>query len=385
MTSPLGYMIQAQGVSDRAALLAHLQAVQPTTLTVMDDYQLAVQIRNMLLRCIVVYRSSTFEPAPDYSNEAIRNWLSAFPDKRIVLMINCEAGFDSSRVSMWVRFITIASGLGYKLCVGNISSGSVKCGQGADVNEWLTVGAPLLRAFVTNPGHYLAFHEYTFPFAWSVSNGAFGEPNHPPSQLNWTLPQWHIGRNVQGIQAACKTLNIAPPQCIVTECLIDTMNDISTNKDSPFYGMKADGYKTLSDYWNKVYPGQDHGDVLADNQIWAWEKAYAPCGFVVGVHVYCWGDASGGAQKWYNYRVDDNPRYLQRMEAYTAAAQPVAPTLPPVVTPPPVTNPPDNSVAIKALIEEILNQLATVKLDMVNLTESVLKLEQKTEQLGTLK
>lgn len=327
MTNPIGYLIQAQNLPDKTALLDHLQQIKPATVSVLDDYALCVQIQNLLPACVVVYRDYNFEPLPSYSEATFLSCLARLSDRRIVLMVNCEQGFDSDRVDMWVRMMATASKRGYRLCVGNVSSGSVKCGQGNDPNEWFTIGEPLLRAFKEYPEHYLGFHEYTLPFAWSVSNGTYGDPQHPPNVLDWTKPQWHIGRNVQGITTACAALKIAPPKCIVTECLFDTMNDVVTH-----FGMKADGWKTLQAKWTEWYPLKPSGDVLADQHQWAWEKAYAPCGFVVGMHVYTWNSAS---DRWHNYRVDDNPEYLKRMVAYHPA-----PPIPAPLPPPPLPIPP---------------------------------------------
>lgn len=377
MINPIGYLIQAQNLPDRQALLYHLAKANPTTVSILDDYALCVQIKNLLPDCIVVHRDYNFEPAYGYSDNTFHSFLNNLPDKRIVLMVNCEQGFDSTRVTMWVRLMELAHDRGYRLCVGNASSGSVKCGQGDDPNEWLTIGSPLLDAFVTYPEHFLGFHEYTLPFAWGVSNGTYGDPQHPPNVLDWTKPQWHIGRNVQGIAAACAALKIAPPKCIVTEGVFDSMNDIVEH-----FGMKADGWKTLQLKWAEWYPLEHSGNVLADQHQWAWEKAYAPCGFVVGIHVFTWGSAS---DKWHNYRVDDNPKYLKRMEVYRPFAvgipTPAPIPVPPVVLPPkpPETAQPTPRVltmaqimAFKAWREELQEAVDTYQARIV-LIDSVLK------------
>lgn len=322
MPNPIGLFIQAQGVGDKAALIEHCRKADYATVSVMDDFELCRQIKNALPDCVVVYRDSTFKPLPSLNyDQMFRKFISGIQsqDKRIVLMVNCEDGFSADHCAMWTWMMQNADG--WKLCVGNPSSGSVKSGQGDDPNDWLNAGKGLLRALNDHPGNVVGFHEYTLPFAWAVSNGEYGSPYYAPNELDWSKPQWHIGRNVQGIQAACKALGIKPPQCIVTEGLIDTMNDVVAH-----FGLKADGYRQLENQWMQWY-GKDSGDVLADMHIWAWEKVYAPCKFVIGTHTFCYSDTA--AQLWTNYRVDNNPRYLARMESYRPnAPAPIEPPKP---------------------------------------------------------
>jgi len=346
--NPIGLFIMGQGVSgaQRTTLLDHVTKANYKTVSVLDDFGLCVEIKNRLPDCVVIYRSSDFEPK---AGPLAVNYLITFlngiqaQDKRIVVMVNCEQGFDLDRVAMWSDMVIQADKMGWKLCVGNVSSGSVKCGQGSDQNDWFIMGARLLQTLAAHKGHYLGWHEYTFPFPWSVSNGEFGTPDKPPDKIDWTKPQYHIGRNVQGIQNACKALKIDYPQCIATETLIDTMGDITAH-----FGYKADGYKTLTSKWAEWFPGKDRGDVLADFHIWVWEHVYAPAGFVIGTHTYCYGNAGNNPQ-WADYQVDNDAHYLTRMESYRSIPAPVvlpAPA-PPIVTPPPVeAKPPEPPVIV---------------------------------------
>lgn len=327
MTNPIGLMIQAQGLggSQRTALLNHVTKAQYTTVTVMDDFQLCRDIKDRLPSCVVVFRSSTYEPVP--SPNAVQGLLDFLngiqsQDKRIVIMINCENGYSVDHVNMWLDFILAAHGMGWRLCVGNVSSGSVKSGQGNDQNEWINA-IPLFKVMASHPGHYLGFHDYSYPYPWAVSNGAWGEPNNPPAAIDWTKPQWHIGRNLQGIKAACQPINCPLPQMIVTEGVIDNMGDIES-----YFGYKGDGYRLLAGKYSEWYPGKDIGDVLADFHQWTWEKVYQPFGNVIGMHIYCYGDASG-INRWANYRVDNNPRYLERMEQYAEQSAYHTPIPPP--------------------------------------------------------
>lgn len=343
MTSnPVSLFVMAQGINQIAAL-DHIVKANYATISVLDDFEFCRKIKDALPQCVVVFRSSTFSPAPGPDAiPTLTRFLDGIQsqDKRIVVMVSCENGFSADYCNMWADFIVTADPRGWKLCVGNVSSGSVKCGQGSDPNDWLNMGTRLLKVLAVFKGHYLGWHDYTFPYPWAVSNGDYGLPDKPPDKIDWAKAQYHIGRNVQGIQNACKALNIAPPHCIATETLIDTMGDIVAH-----FGYKADGYKQLTDKWREWFPTKDRGDVLADFHIWAWEHVYAPVGFVIGMHTYCYGN-TGNNPQWEPYRVDNEPRYIARMETYRSLAN-TPPPAPPVVQPPapivipPVPPPPD--------------------------------------------
>jgi hypothetical protein len=92
MGNPIGLHIQAQGVPDKNALLTHIAASQYTTVTVMDDFGLAMQIKNMVPSCVVVYRASDWEPSPGADAvPSLKRFLGSITqDKRIVIMVNCE-------------------------------------------------------------------------------------------------------------------------------------------------------------------------------------------------------------------------------------------------------------------------------------------------------
>lgn len=313
MSNPIGLHIQAQNFTEqqKRLLYAHCAKAQYTTVTVMDNYDVAMDLVTIMPNCVVVFRDSNYEPSPKDPGDFVW-WLNAHnkPDPRsnkIVLMINCEQGFGVDRVEMWAWMIRKAKEHGRILCVGNTSAGTPQ------PEDWL-LAKPLFVA-LAECGGYLAVHEYSYPYPWATTNGAnpVGREHEWP-KVDWSKPQYHIGRLV-AIPRACKVLNVPCPPLIVTEGFIDNMGDIER-----LFGYKGDGWQMLAERWTTLfYKGRNAGDILADYHIWSWEEVYALLGCVIGTHVYTYGDANGW--RWRNYRVDETPSYLKRMQEYHPIGQ----------------------------------------------------------------
>jgi hypothetical protein len=315
MSNPIGLHIQAQNFTpeQKRVLYDHCRRAQYTTCTVMDNYDVAMDLTDVLPKCVVVYRDSNYEPSPENPGD-FHWWLKAHSStdprsNKVILMVNCEQGFSAARCAMWAWMIREAKKVGRLLCVGNTSSGTPQAGTSSDEpNDWL-LAKPVFKA-IRDCGGYLSVHEYTGFFTWSNVNGLSPVDNYQnkPTAIDWTKPLYHLGRLI-AIPRACQELNLPVPPVIITEGFIDNMADIEH-----WFGVKSDGWQLLIWWWAKMFPGIDPEDFLADNHIWAWEKIYASLGFVIGVHIYCYGDANG--TRWRYYRVDQSPRYLARMENY---------------------------------------------------------------------
>lgn len=413
MRNPIGLHAQAQSKDfNRTAFLRHAKAANYTTCTVLDDLTLAIDLAKQGMP-YPVFRSYAWEPQPDGNTpEAGRAagdnafgqlvaWRKTHPgSENVLFMVNCERGFGLGVSWMYVRLIQrcateVSPPIG--LVVGNWASGAVKCGQAGEPNAWIDAGEPLLRALekygnVRLPNGSKAFvlgvHEYTAIHAWIASNGGRHQ-NTPlwkdrPLAIDWSLPQWHLGRMAQGVMKACQHFKIAEyPAMMVTECLFDTMNDVIDRlgvlKLAPGYD-KPRGWRSLVPQWKEWYPGRDPAAVLADMHIWTWETIYAPLGFVIGAHTYSYGNTG----TWESFQVDkpDGAAYLSRMETYRPATSPTLPPqtppipdppAPPVVIPPPPESPPEpppgEQVAALLLALELSN--ATLVAAMNQLQETI--------------
>lgn len=347
--NPCGLFIQGQGMGDgeMAGMVEHIFRANYSTVSVFNNFGLCSRIKDRVPDCDVVYRSTGGEPSPSGDN---KKWMSDYirntpPDKRIRLMVNCENGFTPDRVKMNIDFIDVANNEGWKLCVANTGSGTVKSGQlrgdgSHEINEWLTIGAPLLKKLAENPEQGLGWHNYTSVFAWIVSNGTYMFQKHDKKPvIDWKLAQWHMGRDLQGINAACDELKIITPLQFGTEWWVDQMNDIQLNVDNPYHQYKSNRWRNLIDPWRTLYPGQDAEDILADHSYWLWDNIFGKYGRgrVVGMHFFTALSTALSQNEWAGDDVANAPKFLARQEAYHPAVSPPI-DLPPV-DPPPTTPP----------------------------------------------
>lgn len=341
--NPCGVFIQGQGMGggEIAATVDHIQRANYSTVSVMNNFGLCQQIKDRVPDCDVVFRDSGFEPSPNGDNKkVISNWFKVVPqDKRIRLMVNCENGFTASRVKMAVDHINAANDAGWKLCVSNTGSGTIRCGQlkgdgTHEINEWLTIGAPLLHTLAENPEQGLGYHNYTSVFAWIVSNGTYTFQKHDqPPVIDWELAQWHMGRDLQGITAACDKLEIILPLQFVTECWVDQMNDIQENTSNPYHLNRSNRWRNLISTWSQLYPGQQPEDILADQFYWTWDNIFAKFGRgrIAGLHFFTWLSSALSQNEWKDDDVANAPIFLKRQEKY----RPALPVPPPTPVPPP--------------------------------------------------
>lgn len=342
--NPCGLHIQAQAPNvDRSKLIAHLRAANYGTVTILDDYKLAMELTDILPGAVIVHRAfEEPEPGPprgasadvikkhavDYfQSKKAKEWGANDPRaKKVILNVNCECDWSRERCDWYAYMIEEAARFDIGLVVGNWAAGVIKSGMGSDPNAWLTDAELLLRTIAKyrdRNKYFIGLHEYSTFYVWAVMNGLAPERKdgwkfeNAPKQIDWNQPQWHIGRCI-GLVRACEKFGIAKAPILITECSLDDMQDISKRmpvKLAPGYSAPR-GWRSLVPQWAEWYPGRDPGEIYADMNIWVWEKVYKPLGCVVGSHAYCYGDASGDKHLWKSFLVEDSPGYLQRMEKY---------------------------------------------------------------------
>jgi hypothetical protein len=373
--NPCSIFIQGQGMGDgeMATTVEHIFRANYSTVSVMDNFGLCSRVKDRVTDCDVMYRDSGFEPGPNSDNKkVIADWFKILPqDKRIRLMVNCENGFSKDRVKMAVDHLQVADDTGWRLGVLNIGSGTVRSGQlkgdkTHEVNEWLTIGAPLLQYLATRLHQAVCYHNYTSVFAHIVSNGTYTFQKHDqPPVIDWELAQWHMGRDLQGINAACDELKIETPTQIITECWVDQMNDIQENVSNPYHLFKSNRWRNLIETWKTLYPGRHAEDILADQFYWIWENIFAKYGRgkVVGMHFFTWLSTALSQNMWKDDDVANAPTFLARQEKYRPALtqQPPAPPPPPPIEPvPPPFVPSGLSEAEAARIASLNSELARI-------------------------
>lgn len=356
MANPIGLHIQAQdGRIDRFKLYGHIHEARYATVTVLDNFDVAAQIAHDLPECIILLRyykveewNPDKETAVEHFHRRRPEWqpiIDAGLQDHIALCIDCESPVTQQRCDGYADMIEEAVKVGVGLAVGGNSSGSVLSGWG-EPNGWYTIGRRLLitlSKYKHLKRYFIRHHHYTTYYMWAVSNGL--APSHEnarwekrPAKIDWSLPQWHIGRDCYGIMKTCDALGIAYPWTIIDECGLDDMADIQGRiPNVKLDGSdKAGGWHTLETQLHEWY-GIESGEAYANMLIWAWEIVYKPLGFVIGMHVFTYGDASPvEIRRFEKFRVDNAPAYLRRMETYSQTEAPApAPEPQPIPVPVP--------------------------------------------------
>lgn len=378
--NPCGVFIQAQGMGggEMQSTVDHIAAANYSTVSIMDNFELCVRVKDRVPDCDVVYRDSEFEPSPAADNKkVIGEWFRKKPDvqrdRRIRLMVNCENGFSADRVKMAVDQIQAADTEGRTLCVMNVGAGTVKSGQlrgdgSREENQWLTIGAPLLECLSARPHQVLGVHNYTSVFAWIVSNGTYSFGSHQVKpKIDWKLAQWHLGRELQGIVEACspKNLDLDLASMMITECWVDQMNDIQNNPGNPYHAIQSSRWRNLIPVWGGMYPGRHAEDVLADQLYWQWENIFAVYGNVIGMHFFTWLSTALSQGIWRDDDVANAPTFLKRQVAYR----------PDVIAQPPPTEPEEPTdpkpPTDRELLLQIQQQLDIVDRNVTQLTAPI--------------
>lgn len=334
--NPIGVVALPQGRGfNRDSFLRHVRESNMKCAVVLDDLQLCKDLHIPY----PIYRSYTFEPNPGNSPETALasaknavNFIASQPGySEVIWHINNEPDVTNLRFNMYAFMMEEIGDrkLPIRCVFGNFASGSVRCGQGTDENEWITKAEMFLFSLETYTQHFIGVHEYTSYYPWYVSDGGKYMSNttwkNRPTKLDWSLPQWHLGRNSQGIAEACAHHGVKLPRMLVTEALIDRMNDVVRERE-------LNGYKTYRDRWAVQFPEYSLGELYSEFLIWAWETIYVQSPVPVeAVATFCYGNTGN----WDNYDVAPDPAYLRGMEEYRYAP-PEAPVPQPA---PDISNP----------------------------------------------
>jgi hypothetical protein len=156
------------------------------------------------------------------------------------------------------------------------------------------------------------------------------------------------------------------PRIVITEHGCDDLGDIKAWLETleKTNGQSIRGWRTLDRQWT-IWYGEDNQ--LTYYKMLTYLDAAVYAGSPVEAQlIFCWGDSGG----WNNFRVDNAPEFLRRLEMYSGAVTP---------PPPPVEPPQPGSVldiaALLALVEDVENDLtgAIGKIDNIHITLQQIK------------
>ena len=383
LKNPLGLHIQDMDVVAKhtpgdSFYVDYARTSQLTTVTVLNNPKRASRLQNEAGVPYVVYREYKWEPAPpDRADEqtskdnafnvyqSARNLRLHVGNENVHLNVNCEQSFSPARFKMYTEMIRWAMRLEPKnpvgMVFGNAAIGTINSGFWGQPNDW---EHPWLLEFLKTMDEYrqvrlpsgsyafvLGVHNYTALYPWIAVNGG-GHRVHNWSEgskflldkahIDWALPQDHLGREYQGIRYALgyqwdDSLRlwrwnsigwpqpIEPPWYIVTESLIDGLNDTRWlhAADMSFEGKYREpvGYNSLEKTWARQdwFPGDSKGTTLAKFEEWAWQVVHGPTGYCIGTQTFCAGDTGG----WDSHNVASGGQpdkdYFNRVGSYRYA------------------------------------------------------------------
>ncbi len=293
MGFPLSWNIDAEDLrpwlkdNDYAGLKAHLQAVNPTVVLVMNGLWLAVRIKNEWLPdCIVIHR--------DYSIHEGGEWLVRYPramveqwkregHKEIVRYLTNEPGVDIAHALAFAareaETMKLAREAGFTVVALNTSVGTPE-------PELIEIGRfDVLLIAAVEYEHYLGCHEYyTLCLPASLmgdeallDKNALQPANWPREKITVDTPGIHyLFRSVRFV-TRCKQLGIGIPKFIHTEFGYDdirnagngdVITDLRERYGMPRYNNDMRGVNTHEKIWNDYYPGVEYNQVIRQQLQW---------------------------------------------------------------------------------------------------------------------
>lgn len=320
----LSYNIHGQHVRNKPRLLAHLRALTPAWVLIMDNLDLAREIKTALPVTNVIFRAWPDDDvhrrisAQDWVNQKI----AAIGGADVWCYTTNEPGFSDEVLTWTNAVIELAAARGLKLVVGNFSSGT------PNAEDWHRPAARRLlqlcdqhRASVV-----LGLHEYACGVITSGIVGgvpSFIQPaTWPPDVTNVVC--WHVGRVRLLLQALdWMTVGIRPPRIVITEFGFDDMSDVKAWSDTlirtpPYTNIR--GWRSLWNQWRAWWPGWTPQKAYVEQMHYADKVLYAGTP-VEGLLLFSWGASS---QAWEQFDMEDATEAQALMEQ-----QAVTPTTPP--------------------------------------------------------
>lgn len=309
MQSPICYNINAQGVRDKARLLAHLKRLNPAWVLVMDGVGLAAEIKRLLPGTNVIHRAWPDDGVPTADAAAwVAQRKAEFGGADLWAYTTNEPPATPALFDWHVQAMTEARKVGLKLLVCNFAAGqpnAVEWGRGHD----------MLRLLAAYPELFaLGLHEYACAFALSGAPGfeALIPTDKWPVNPRALGNLYHCGR-FQFLMDFCRDQEMRPPRIVVTEAGFDDLNDVAAWRNTlrvtpPYTGIR--GWKTLPDQWRAWWPGWDAQRAYGQQLDYLWRALYeySP---VEALLLFTWSSAD----KWQQFDVSEAGELQAYLEA----------------------------------------------------------------------
>lgn len=361
-------------VPDTAVLEKHIDALKPRWLLGKDNLAYIAGIALKHPSTSVIHRDWQQYQGDDDLPRRITPaaWLST---QRALGFLNVwryccnESGFNDD-VLAWINEVIEINAKHpqpLKLVIGNWSAGT------PNKEDWKRPQAVKLLQYLNRYRDWmvLGLHDY---FAAVPTSGFYGgypsnaniasSPSDAPGSKGLNLipmDKWpkdtraitlfHCGRWRFMLQV-CDELSIPYPRIVITEHGTDDLGDIKAwletlQKTAPYTSIR--GWRSLQQQWGNWFGG--NAELTYYNMLTYLDAAVYAGSPVEAQLIFCWGDSGG----WEQFRVDNAPELLRRLEMYAGTT-----------TPPPIPTPPDeppqpgsvlDKAALLAMVEDVDNDV----------------------------
>lgn len=295
----ISYNINGGAARSVTDLKNHLQKINPTTLLVMDNFNMALEFKAMFPNCIVIHRDYNHHEGWEWKNRSVQDILNVWHSQghpEIVRYSTNEPTWDNGRpghtlkdyLNTEVELMRKAREQGYTVAVGNFSVGKFQY-------EDVASGAydNYLRS-IHEYRHYGASHEYmTGVLPASLMQGypdilfnreSVKKTNWPsaPDSGKWWIRRydWFLDR--------CDEIGVPRHKVILTEFGWDTADPALISKFQPWKTSNYDiprGFAGLQKYWNWLWPAWTYEQAIVEQLAWA-ERIY-PSDYI-GLQLFAW-------------------------------------------------------------------------------------------------
>jgi hypothetical protein len=346
LTSRISFNVHGSNVTNPGRLKYVVTELQPAALLVLDNLDLARELKVLVPNCNVIYRHYGSNGDGDLHKQmSPQDWINtrkADSYGGIRLHVMNEPSFDQSVITWLTELLRLAAPLRLPLIIGNWAVGN-------PLPEQWPMAKTLLQLLDQNRDLFqLGLHEYA---GGVVTSGLYGgypdnagvQPGTPGGvnliqPANWpndvsAVTRYHMGR-FKFLVDYCKSVGMNPPRIVLTEHGFDDTSDIKAWEDTltktdPYLNIR--GFKTLVNQWRNWYGGLGWStDAAYFEQLkWANEKIYKNSP-VEAQCVFCWGHSS---QQWDMFDISLEHELQDKLIIYAkSGVPPVTDTMPDIST-----------------------------------------------------
>lgn len=341
MPSRISLNIHGLNVKNRQRLLDHLQVLQPPAVLVLDNLDLAREIKGLLPGTTVIFREYGSRGDGDLHLQSDpKAWLDGHAHQAkdgIVLHVLNEPPFNTEVMEWLTEMLRLAAPRGIPLIVGNWAVGNPQPEQWPMARDLLQLLDQYRNLFI------LGLHEYA---GGVITSGLVGgnptmiQPGSWPQDVS-SITRFHMGR-FKFLMNYCDSVSIRHPRIILTEHGFDDTSDIKAweetlKKTAPYLNIR--GWKTLRNQWQDWFGGLGWSAERAYFEQLAWaDRTIYRNSPVEAQCIFCWGHSS---QDWEQFDVAEAPEFQRLLEEYArtgVVSQPdIAPPAPALAPQPEIT------------------------------------------------